>query len=279
MLGTQVLVAFVVLFVLPTIVLGELIYQASRTTEYSDPQGLQQHDLFVRDEVRINLWHTQGQDRVVVIVHGHGDHAGIMFDNYGAFFTEQGYDLLLVDLRNHGLSQNHPPVTMGVEEHADVVAALEWADDTWDEILVFGTSMGSIASLLAVHVAVGDGMNISGLIMDSSFSDPVAVMNNNFEKNSIVQPWRYLIVQYLTKLRSNIDQFPDILDTLQGLKVSTLIAHGSADVEAPLSFLLEVDDLGNDHIVTSMIRDGEHSKLYEHPSYNEVLQEFVEGLA
>lgn len=268
------------ILILPTVILGEVIYQVSRSVEY-DALPLEQETVVSRDNVKINLWYSQKQTRAVILVHGHGDHAGLMYDRYGTIFTDLDYDIILLDMRNHGLSEHHPPITMGVEEHVDVAAVLHWASsNVWDEIIVFGTSMGSIASLLAVEYALDHtpGLNVTALILDSSFSDPIEVMNNNFEKNAVVQPWRWLVVQYLAKLRASVDEFPDILETLDKLTIPTLVAHGSADIEAPPSFLLDVNDLNNDHIVTMMVVNGHHSLLHERPDFVTAVSDFVGGL-
>jgi pimeloyl-ACP methyl ester carboxylesterase len=266
---------------LPTVILGEIVYRASRSVEYDD-LPLEQETVVTRDNVKINLWYSETTSQVAILVHGHGDHAGIMYERYAQIFTNLGYDLILIDMRNHGLSDDRPPITMGVEEHVDVVAVLHWAaSKSWDKVLVFGTSMGSIASLLAVEYAleVTPGLNVVGIVLDSSFSDPIEVMNNNFEKNALIQPWRWMVVQYLTQLRASIDEFPDILDTLDQLAIPTLVIHGSADIEAPPSFLLDVDDLDNDYIVTKMVINGTHSRLFEQPEFVTALNDFGGGLA
>ncbi len=101
----------------------------------------------------IVLWYKSIQsEKIVFIVHGHADNSGHMFDRYVPIFLGLGYDILTIDLRNHGLSDDIKPITYGINEAKDVELGLEWIVNNTDykEILLFGTSMGAVTALLAI---------------------------------------------------------------------------------------------------------------------------------
>ncbi|MBP9502006.1 MAG: alpha/beta fold hydrolase [Candidatus Promineofilum sp.] len=66
----------------------------------------------------------------------------------------EGYNILMFDLRNHGESASHPPVTFGQSESYDLLGALAYlqgrTDVDGDRIGVIGFSMGANALLYAL---------------------------------------------------------------------------------------------------------------------------------
>ncbi len=66
----------------------------------------------------------------------------------------EGYNILMFDLRNHGESASHPPVTFGQSESNDLLGALAYlqgrTDIDGDRIGVIGFSMGANALLYAL---------------------------------------------------------------------------------------------------------------------------------
>ena len=82
----------------------------------------------------------------VVLVHGWGSNKSAMLDS--AAVLHDRYNLLIVDLRNHGQSEA-APTTQGVRETADVAAFVDWLETTKapGEIALLGVSMGGVTAL------------------------------------------------------------------------------------------------------------------------------------
>lgn len=82
----------------------------------------------------------------VVLVHGWGSDKSQMLDR--AAPLRSTYNLLLVDLRNHGQSAE-APTTQGVREAGDLVAMLDWleAEKGPERVAVLGVSMGGATAL------------------------------------------------------------------------------------------------------------------------------------
>lgn len=66
----------------------------------------------------------------------------------------EGYNVLMFDIRNHGESASHPPVTFGLSESSDLLGALAYlqtrADVDPERIGVIGFGMGANALLYAL---------------------------------------------------------------------------------------------------------------------------------
>lgn len=128
------------------------------------------------DGVRLSGWfipavkNSSRKGATIVLVHGWGwNRLGDAADDLMANLTGttpidllrlahalhyEGYHVLLFDLRNHGESASHPPVTFGLGEASDLVGALNYlqAQPNIDpaRIGVIGFSMGGNAILYAL---------------------------------------------------------------------------------------------------------------------------------
>ena len=99
----------------------------------------------------------------VVLAHGWGTSKSAMLDR--AAVLHDDYNLLLLDFRNHGQSEESQ-TTQGVREARDLVAMLDWLEASKgpDRIAVQGSSMGGASALAA---AVRDE-RIDALIVEST---------------------------------------------------------------------------------------------------------------
>ena len=136
-----------------------------------DDLGLAYEDVQfpARDGIRLSGWfvpagaESMRQGAVVVLVHGWPwNRLGMMADDWlsglegskpvdllrlAYTLHQDGYHVLLFDLRNHGQSADAPPVTFGWQEANDLLGALTYLngrpDVTDDRIGVVGFSMGA----------------------------------------------------------------------------------------------------------------------------------------
>ena len=99
----------------------------------------------------------------VVMVHGWGSNKSAMLDR--AAILHETYNLLIVDLRNHGQSED-APTTQGVREAADVEAAVDWLESAKapELIAMHGVSMGGVTALNAAD----DDERIDAVILEST---------------------------------------------------------------------------------------------------------------
>ena len=112
----------------------------------------------------------------VVLVHGWGTNKSDLLER--AALLHGSYNLLLVDLRNHGQS-GAAPTTQGVREAGDVRAMLDWLEAAKgpDRIAVLGVSMGG-ASVLA---AAARDDRIDGVIVESTHATIASAIQARLE--------------------------------------------------------------------------------------------------
>ena len=94
-----------------------------------------------------------GRRRVVVLVHGFS-YCLLGGIKYASIFHDLGFDCVLYDHRNHGLS-GKAITTMGVCESRDLMTVCDWAREKFGETIVLGThgeSMG--AATVMLHTAL-----------------------------------------------------------------------------------------------------------------------------
>jgi predicted alpha/beta-fold hydrolase len=278
---------FTIIYLMSIIIIGELYFRVSRHRKYPiDPTQLGAKPLILRDRDRrkIIAWYKSTNTKnLAIIVHGHFDNAGMMFQRYTTVFTENDWDVLTLDLRNHGLSDDDFPLTYGVRESFDVRLAINWAKKKkkWNKLVIFGTSMGSIAGLLAANKENG---TIDGLILDSSFVSFQKTLELNLAKHKLpvqiyVEPLRkYLEIKY-RKMNYSFDYYPKIEDQLieASSKFPIFVARGMLDYEvANEDYFMMKQILPNQtHL---LIPDGKHSRLGQSKLFRERLQIWLKKL-
>jgi len=263
----------ILLIILPSLIIGELYYSSNRLKDYEDLNGFNSHRIETNDGLQIQMWYQHDRSNAVIIVHGHADNSGLMLKRYVQFYNSIGYDAVLLDMRNHGKSEKQTPVTLGVNEREDVEAVIEWTiSRNWENLVIFGTSMGAVASLLSMEKY---STYINSIILDSLFLDDQVVIENNQVKHNIPKIWRFLSQMYL-EIRMGEFEFPDILMKIQELSnLQMLILHGSKDVEAPIDIIEKVENLNLNNLETVLIDGGEHSRLYRHVEFTQAITSFL----
>jgi len=105
------------------------------------------------DEIGLAGWYVpagrgDGAAPTVVLTHGWGSNKSAMLPR--AEMLQPRYNLLFVDLRNHGQSEA-APTTQGAREAADLRAMIDWLVETKgpERIAVLGVSMGGATALRA----------------------------------------------------------------------------------------------------------------------------------
>lgn len=114
----------------------------------------------------------------VVLVHGWGTNKSALLDR--AAILHGPYNLLLLDLRNHGQS-GASPTTQGVREAGDVRAMLDWlgAEKGPERVAVIGVSMGGATALAT---AVRDE-RIDALVVESTHATIANAIQARLEKS------------------------------------------------------------------------------------------------
>ncbi|MFA6074691.1 MAG: alpha/beta fold hydrolase [Negativicutes bacterium] len=127
-------------------------------------------DLHTEDNVNLHAWFIKGDNGATVILqHGYKMHRAEMLPN-AQILNKHGFNLLLIELRNHGYSEGDK-ITFGYEEMYDIKAGLNYLkrrkDVDYNKIMMIGNSMGAVITLLAATTFP----EIIAVVADCPFAD------------------------------------------------------------------------------------------------------------
>ena len=203
----------------------------------------------IDNAVRIagRLYPAESFSPLIIFFHGNGEIASD-YDDLAQFYNQIGITFLVWDYRGYGLSTGTP--TAGnllddaltvVEKTEDICRANELDPS---RIYVMGRSLGSAA---AIEVAAHSPVSMSGMIIESGFSDSVSLLLR------LGMPLQYT--------SDDINGFGN-LTKIKKIKIPILIIHGEADTLIPPSDgrkLYEACSSNNKRLV--LIPGGRHNDL------------------
>lgn len=177
----------------------------------------------------------------VACVHGAGRDRRA-FLSHAPFLLNQGFDLLLFDCTNHGISDACAPlpfgkwpgraVTLGTSECEDVNSAVRYLSKRGaQKVIVIGTSQGASAALLCA----AEYKNIAALVLENPFISPRALVEGIVYE--IVRRYRLPMLQcverfvvWLALWRTGNLRATGAEDVMEHVDVPVLFVHGSDDV-------------------------------------------------
>lgn len=175
---------------------------------------------------------TTPSDRVVIVVHG----ADVCRRNTSVLLpsgmlANNGFNVLLIDLRNHGDSQVvSRRFTAGVTEYKDVLGAFDWLMAQGyqpEKIGVLGISMGGAT----VTNAFGEEPRLAALWEDSAFMDIPTVLEDQLQMNGMPLLFKnaVLTVAQLDGTNLNLEFLSPISEIKKTNGRPVAIVHGTED--------------------------------------------------
>lgn len=127
-------------------------------------------DLHTEDDINLHAWFIPGTNGATVMLqHGYKMNRAEMLPQ-ARILNEHGFNLLLIELRNHGYSAGDR-ITFGYEEMNDIKAGLDYLrrrkDIDYEKIMMLGNSMGAVITLLAAATFP----EIKAVVADCPFAD------------------------------------------------------------------------------------------------------------
>lgn len=167
--------------------------------------------------------HTQVNSPVLLYFHGNGEIASDC-DMLAPFYRACGVSLLVVDYRGYGWSEGTPLASKLLPDAEDCLLSLprlfrEWGIPSDVPIFVKGRSLGSAS---AVYLAYKYPEKLSGLIVDSGYSDSPSL----FRRMGIPIPPN--VIQEDTLPFNNAGKIAQVT-------LPTLLLHGELDTIFPLA--------------------------------------------
>jgi pimeloyl-ACP methyl ester carboxylesterase len=161
----------------------------------------------------------------VVLAHGKDENRSGMLSR-AAFLVRNGYNVLDVDLRNHGESQG-TYMTPGYREALDILGGVAYLRKRGEEgpIVVLGFSYGAVAAL---H-ATAQCPDVTAVIADSAFISTSDILHNVAHRKGI--PLKYKIGIWFARLPL-LDRSSDLVFRLRtGVKLDREKASALSAVE------------------------------------------------
>lgn len=233
-----------------------LLNDSNYTDEYITSQdGLKLHSYHVKNQSSSNKW--------VITVHGYTSE-GINMSSYAKKYYDNGYNVLIPDLRSHGLSEGDY-IGMGWNDRLDIISWINYIlnEDPNADIVLHGISMGAATVLMTsgeeipsnVKVIIADCGYTSvwdefAYQLDDLFSLPEFPILN---VSSIVSKIR---AGYFLGEASSIEQ-------VKKSKTPILYIHGDQDDFVPYYMMEELYNATSSEKEMLTIKGAEHAKASE----------------
>lgn len=215
--------------------------------------------------------------KFVVLVHGYTySHHGVI--KYAKMMISLGFNVILYDHRNHGLSGGKN-TTLGFYEHHDLKTVIDHVYKSYgDDILLgtYGESMGSATVLLEQEI----DKRVKFLVSDAGFKDLKTLVKRQIKAKKL-WPWIFygitnLFVWLISK--ANLSK----VSPIQSIKDSTipiLFVHGKLDKFIPYSHTVDMyESYKGDKMLYLADKDAYHARSYysNKEAYFNVVKDFIE---
>lgn len=233
-----------------------LLSKSNHSDEYiTSSDNLKLHSYVVKNENPSNKW--------VVTVHGYTSE-GLNMSSYAKKYYDMGYNVLIPDLRSHGLSEGNY-IGMGWDDRLDIISWINYIlnENPNAEIVLHGVSMGATTVLMTSGEEIPS--NVKAIVADCGYTsvwDEFAYQLDDLfslpefpilNVSSIVAKIR---AGYFLGEASSIDQ-------VKKSKTPILYIHGDQDDFVPYYMMEELYNATSSEKEMLTIKDAEHAKASE----------------
>lgn len=189
------------------------------------------------DHLQLSGWLLDaGSNKTIIEVHGYRDNRlqlQVPAMDVAEGLVHQGYNFLMFDLRDSGLSQGSQ-TTIGVFEQRDVTGAIDYVKGLGrpgQHIGLLGFSMGAATGL----IVAGQDARVEAVVSDSAFSDLYPYLEDNLPVWSHLPafPFTPLILSIEPAITGADPHKSDPIDWVPKIQAPILFIHGLADNSIP----------------------------------------------
>ena len=233
-----------------------LLNHSNYTDEYiTSSDNLKLHSYQIKNETSSDKW--------VITVHGYTSE-GINMSSYAKKYYDNGYNVLIPDLRAHGLSEGDY-IGMGWDDRLDIISWINYilTEDPNAEIVLHGVSMGAATVLMTSGEEIPS--NVKAIVADCGYTsvwDEFAYQLDDLfslpefpilNVSSIVAKIR---AGYFLGEASSIDQ-------VKKSETPILYIHGDQDDFVPYYMMEELYNATSSEKEMLTIKGAEHAKASE----------------
>ena len=188
-----------------------------------------------------------------------------------------GFQLMAVELQNHGGSERHPNgSSWGCQEQWDIAAVLQDLQKRYPKkkILITATSMGTVSTSQAAMSSPENFANVRALVYESAFPNIKGVYEVIFLGMKLPQPGTlaeimYGITNFLTTIRIGYD-IHECLDKNKGktFNIPTLVHMSKEEFHSTRSIEIGQDiPVSKESLAFKLLEKGSHSTYWNSNPY------------
>ncbi|MEG2109003.1 MAG: alpha/beta hydrolase [Clostridium sp.] len=246
-----------------------------------DTSNYEEIDCISKDGLKLKGYYYEKYkrgDKGVILVHGYtANH--IIQSPFIQLFLDEGFNVLLIDMRSHGNSEGKY-ATYGRHEKEDLHIWYKILKDRLKEnafIGLHGQSMGAATSLMYG----GYQNNLDFIVSDCGYSNGKDILKYQIQEKAKApfKPIFYLLNKKVERVcKFNFNEISPIED-IKNLDIPILFIHGTADITVPCRMSEEMFlNRGKDFDRFLKVSGAGHMVCYamDKENYKNVLHEFLE---
>lgn len=233
-----------------------LLNDSNYTDEYITSQdGLKLHSYHVKNQSSSNKW--------VITVHGYTSE-GINMSSYAKKYYDNGYNVLIPDLRSHGLSEGDY-IGMGWDDRLDIISWINYIlnEDPNADIVLHGISMGAATVLMTSGEEIPS--NVKLIIADCGYTSVWDEFAYQLDDLFSLPEFPILNVSsIISKIRAGyfLGEASSI-EQVKKSKTPILYIHGDQDDFVPYYMMEELYNATSSEKEMLTIKGAEHAKASE----------------
>ena len=254
-------------------------------TDYRNYQNISVEEVIIKSYDGLKLkgyFHRVYKDSKKVVIMNHGYTANHYIDyQFTDIFFEEGYNVLLIDMRSHGESEGKV-ASYGYNESKDIGSWVRWIKDKIGEdayIGLHGQSMGAATVMLYGATHPND---IKFVIEDCGFTSAREAIKFQFRKVKIPFWPLYDLIRVKVKRKYKFD-FNNISpeDAIVNSDIPVLFIHGDNDKVVP-TWMGEAlyNEKNGEMDRLYLVQGAGHMEAYskDKEKYKQVVKEFLDNI-
>lgn len=202
-------------------------------------------------------------DKWAIIVHGYTSE-GLNMSSYAENFYNSGYNIIIPDLRAHGLSEGNY-IGMGWDDRFDIISWINYVinENNNSEIVLLGVSMG--ASTVSMTSGEELPSNVKAIIADCGYTSVWSEFSYQLDSLFSLPSFPVMNVSSLvTQIRAGYSlKEASAIEQVKKSKTPILYIHGDKDDFVPYYMMDELYNATSSKKEKLTIEGAEHAKSSE----------------
>jgi len=282
-MGAILIVAAIILALIGLFVVAiHFGFKAPKIAKTGSPANLgmefRQVNITGHKDANLFGWHiissAKPQTSTVLVMHGWGVNAEVVMPIALPLYRA-GFNVLLVDARNHGQSDSDGHSSMPTFAQ-DIESALDWlkAQPKTGKIAIVGHSVGAAASLLVASRR----HDMDAVISIASFAHPDWLMRRYLKTLHIPKPLVAVILRYVEHIIGHRFEAIAPINSARKIRCPVLLVHGEADKTIPVSDVHAINEgCGNPNVKILLIPDADHDSVDKIEQHGDELMQFLKA--